>query len=133
MTYAVSHGASLERSARGNRAWRSLMTPPMIESSDRGITLNKSLAWTILATAVGVAFWFGTRDAEQTTAIETLSERQAEDRLDIRANRTELAEARRVSTRLEQRLIAIHESQQDIVTGMQELETFIRDIGRGGE
>ena len=33
-------------------------TRPMIENSDRGITLNKPLAWTMLVTLAGL-IWFG--------------------------------------------------------------------------
>lgn len=32
---------------------------PRIENSERGITLNKSLAWTILVALLGGGFWVG--------------------------------------------------------------------------
>jgi len=33
----------------------------MIENSDRGITLNKSLAWTVAGGLVGAGLWVGTQ------------------------------------------------------------------------
>lgn len=35
------------------------MERKLIENSDRGITLNKSLAWTILTVLIGSGFYFG--------------------------------------------------------------------------
>lgn len=35
------------------------MAKPMIENSDRGITLNKGLAWTMLVAIVTAVFWGG--------------------------------------------------------------------------
>jgi hypothetical protein len=110
------------------------MTPPMIESSDRGFTINKSLGWGMLVTIVTVAFWFGTRDATQSSAIEAqtkalnaLAARQAEDRQDIRSNREELAEVRRGSVRMEQRMIAIQETQEEAARSLGAVESFLRN------
>lgn len=35
------------------------MTPPRITTDERGITLNKSLAWTMLVAIISAAFWVG--------------------------------------------------------------------------
>lgn len=49
------------------------MTRPMIENSDRGITLNKSLAWTMLS-ALAVLVWYGgSTIARLQSATETLT------------------------------------------------------------
>jgi hypothetical protein len=48
------------------------MSGKMIENSDRGITLNKSLAWTISVTFLAGAFWVGVQVTNATNGIETL-------------------------------------------------------------
>ena len=35
------------------------MTKPMIETNDRGITINKALAWTMLVSVAGLIWWGG--------------------------------------------------------------------------
>ena len=44
----------------------------MIENSDRGITLNKGLAWTIVSALVAGSIWLGTQTATATNGIEGL-------------------------------------------------------------
>ena len=77
----------------------------MIENSDRGITLNKSLAWTVACGLVGAGLWVGLQVATlrgETTALSqtinglrvdlTASEaRQAALTSRVRANETALA------------------------------------------
>ena len=46
---------------------------PRIENSDRGITLNRSLAWTMLIAILSGAFWAG----QTITALQGMSDRNA--------------------------------------------------------
>ncbi|OOY16709.1 hypothetical protein [Thioclava sp. DLFJ4-1] len=43
---------------------------PRIENSERGITLNKSLAWTILTALIAGGFWVGS----QVTALQSITQ-----------------------------------------------------------
>lgn len=63
------------------------MGRPMIENSDRGITLNKQLAWTIGVAIVGGGFWIGSTvtGLQSSTArlISDLSESRAQITADL--------------------------------------------------
>lgn len=50
------------------------MNNRIIENSDRGITLNKSLAWTIAITFLAGAFWVGVQVTNASNGIHSLSE-----------------------------------------------------------
>ena len=77
----------------------------MIENSDRGITLNKSLAWTVACGLVGVGLWVGmevatlrgeTAGLSQTinglrVDLTTSEARQTALTVRVRANETSLA------------------------------------------
>ncbi|WP_065321327.1 hypothetical protein [Tritonibacter mobilis] len=77
----------------------------MIENSDRGITLNKSLAWTVACGLVGAGLWVGIQVATLRGETATLSQtinglradltaseaRQAALTSRVRANETALA------------------------------------------
>lgn len=49
------------------------MSKPMIENSDRGITLNKSLAWTMLVAICGLVWFGGATITRLQAATETLT------------------------------------------------------------
>lgn len=57
----------------------------MIENSDRGITLNKGLAWTIVSALVAGSIWIGTQTSSATSGIETLKEQVTEVKGDTKA------------------------------------------------
>lgn len=88
---------------------------PMIENSDRGITLNKSLAWTMATGLLLAGLWLGVQMTELKSAVEDLGTRQAEDRLEIRANAAMITEIRRTEVRLDQRLINIEENVNEVL------------------
>lgn len=46
----------------------------MIENSDRGLTINKSLAWTIVSALVLAGVWVGIQTATMASGIEDLKE-----------------------------------------------------------
>lgn len=57
------------------------MGSPMIENSDRGITLNKQLAWTIGTAIVIGGFWIGST----VTGLQTTTARFSSDLVESRA------------------------------------------------
>ena len=100
---------------------------PRINSDERGVTINKTLAYTI---AVGLGsgfFWFGSITAEGMERIAVLQNRQDEDRALILANQTEINALRRSAERVDQRLLSIKESQdrQEIATN--EILRYLRN------
>lgn len=48
------------------------MLTPRIQSDERGITLNKSLAWTIVVAMILGGMWVGARDADTKARLITL-------------------------------------------------------------
>ena len=86
------------------------MTPPMIENSDRGITINKSLAWTMLVGILTGGVWLGINLTETKEGIGTLQVRQAEDRQSIRQNRSAINGLRNSNARIDERLRGIEQS-----------------------
>lgn len=101
----------------------------MIENSDRGITLNKSLAWTIMTALLAGGIWVGVQVTSAREGIDTLSQRQAEDRADIRANTAEISTLRSMNARVDQRLTSIEQSSARAEHTMQEILRFLRDDG----
>jgi len=99
------------------------MNKPMIEQSERGVTLNKTLAWSILVALVSGGIWLGTVVTEAKNGLETLSERDAENRQDIATNRRDIAKLRSSNARIDQRLL-------NIETGVQRAEDSIAEILR---
>lgn len=43
----------------------------MTDSTDRGITINKALAWTMLVTVAGLLWWGGGRKAQRTPFVSS--------------------------------------------------------------
>lgn len=83
------------------------MNRPMIENNDRGITVNKSLGWTM---AVGVligGIWIGTETSRTKEAIQNISERQIEDRIDIRTNAANIGVLSSSNARIDQHLSSL--------------------------
>jgi uncharacterized protein YlxW (UPF0749 family) len=84
----------------------------MIENSERGVTLNKSLAWTILVTLIGGGIWIGTQVTDAKNGVDMLQARQAEDRQDISQNTSAVNTLQSGAARLDQRLISIEQGQR---------------------
>ena len=66
------------------------MNAPRIENADRGITLNKSLAWTVLVAFLTVAFWIGATVQGLRSSTVDLTETQQELAADAKEDRTQL-------------------------------------------
>lgn len=61
----------------------------MIENSDRGITLNKGLAWTVASALVCAGLWVGTEVATLRTEARNLTQVINAMRLDLNASDAE--------------------------------------------
>lgn len=101
----------------------------MIENSDRGITLNKSLAWTILTAVLAGGIWVGVQVTSAREGIEILSQRQTEDRTDIKSNAQAISDLRSSSARVDQRLTAIEQSAHRTEATVAEILRYLRESG----
>lgn len=106
----------------------------MIENSDRGITINKSLAWSMLVAVVGGGIWLGSVVTEAKNGVQNLSDRQSEDRGSIVANRDAIGRLQSSNARIDQRLLSIEQSTQRAENSLQEVLRYLRgqDIEPGG-
>ena len=99
----------------------------MIESGDRGITLNKSLAWTILVALVGGGFWVGAQVTTATNGLAVLQERQTEDRKEIRSNTQAINSLRQSNARIDERLANIERAANRTEQSVNELLRLQRE------
>ena len=103
------------------------MNKPMIENSDRGITLNKSLAWTMATALVAGGIWVGVQITSTKEGIQVLSQRQAEDRLEIRHNAAQINTMRSQSARLDQKITNIEQSAARTEANVSEILRYLRN------
>ena len=68
------------------------MAKPMIENNDRGITINKALAWTMLVSVTGLIWWGGGTLASLQGAADRLTSALTETREMIMAERASSAQ-----------------------------------------
>lgn len=99
----------------------------MIENSERGITLNKTLAWTILVSVLGGGLWIGTQVTDAKNGVENLGERQTEDRRAIDANTRSISDLRSSNARIDQRLLNIESSSERTENKLDQLIQYIRE------
>lgn len=99
----------------------------MIENSERGITLNKSLAWSILVAVVAGGIWIGTVVTDAKKGIENLGQRQVEDRADISANRDAISRLWSSNARIDQRLLNIESGVERTEKSISEILKYLRD------
>ena len=118
----------------------------MIENSDRGITLNKSLAWTIGVSLVAGGLWIGIQVTTLAGSIQTMSSqhmdlartvderhraletRQAEDRVDLRAQAREITAMQTQNALIEQKLTNIESTSRRTADSLAELRRELRDF-----
>jgi hypothetical protein len=106
------------------------MNKPMIENSDRGITLNKSLAWTMATGLILVGLWVGIQVTELKSAVQELGVRQSEDRSEIRANAAAIVQIQRTEARVDQRLLTIEQSVARTEATTNEILRYLRGISQ---
>jgi len=112
-----------------------LVSRHIIENSDRGITLNKSLAWTIGCGLIGAGLYAGLNMATLTTRLDDVSSRSAmatQDRsqLEVRVRLLENAQSQSTA-----RFESLFQSLQELKTDQRESNRLLRQLlqGRGLE
>jgi uncharacterized coiled-coil protein SlyX len=113
------------------------MTRAMIENTERGITINKALAWTMLVSVAGLIWWGGGTLASLQSAADRLTVALTETREMIMAERASSAqlEARvRVlensATRQDVRFDALSLSINELKQQARETNTLLRELAQ---
>ena len=113
------------------------MTKPMIETSDRGITINKALAWTRLVSVAGLIWWGGGTLASLQGAADRLTmaltetremivvERASSAQLEARVRALETSAARH-DTRFDALSVSINE----LKSQARETNTLLRELAQ---
>jgi len=99
-----------------------------IENSDRGITLNKGLAWTMACGMVGAGLWVGMQLASVTTKMDQISDvsvEAASARLSLEV-RIRSLENTMAQTRVQ--FETLYQSLQEIKADQRESTTLLRRI-----
>lgn len=102
----------------------------MIENSDRGLTINKGLAWTMVSGLVVAGIWVGVQTATLSSGIKTLQDdlTDAIQSQEIEGNRRD-ALAARVRT-LETKSAARDASFQHLGSSLQEMKSQLSENNR---
>lgn len=103
------------------------MNKPMIEQSERGITLNKSLAWSIFVAVIGGGFWIGVIVTDTQNGLKTLGNRQSEDRSEIAVNRNAISRLRSSNARVDQRLLNIESGIERTEKSLDQVLQYLRN------
>ena len=113
------------------------MAKPMIENNERGITINKALAWTMLVSATGLIWWGGGTLASLQGAADRLTSALTESREMIMVERASSAqlEARvRVlensATRQDTRFDALSLSINELKQQARETNVLLRELAQ---
>lgn len=106
------------------------MTGPAIENSDRGITLNKTLAWTMLVALVSLVWYGGSTVAGVNHTVTQLAAAAATDRAVIssvagRVGALEVANARAETVAQE-----LRRGLEEIKSAQRETNTLLREMSR---
>ena len=116
---------------------RTEMTKPMIETNDRGITINKALAWTMLVSVAGLIWWGGGTLASLQGAADRLTlaltetremivaERASSAQLEARVRALETSAARQ-DTRFDALSVSINELKQQA----RETNALLRELAQ---
>lgn len=77
------------------------MNAPRIQSDERGVTLNKSLAWTVVVGLLMAGIWMGTVTSSTSAAVQNLKEALADQNSDnLRGDSANRGERRELDGRL---------------------------------
>lgn len=102
----------------------------VIENSDRGLTINKGLAWTVLSALVLAGVWVGTQTATMSSGIRELQGDldQAVSQVTVEADKRDRLAARVRS--LEAKSAARDASYAHLSRGMQDLQSQLGENNR---
>jgi len=97
---------------------------PRIENSDRGITMNKSLAWTVLTALVAGGFWVGS----SVTALQSTS---GDNKTLSRSNEIRIRSLESSGSRQDAMLSNLVNSIEEMKSNQRETNTLLRKLSAG--
>lgn len=107
----------------------------MIENSDRGITLNKSLAWTVAVALVMGGLWVGTTVTRLGSATDQLIRELARTDAELRTDRTaataiegRVRALETLTTRQDARFDALSKSLDEVKAAQRETNALLRQL-----
>lgn len=115
----------------------------MIENSDRGITVSKTLGWAILVSIVSMVWWGGSTISELSTSQEQIStelvrmEQRTDDRIDRNSTNTAQLEGRvrsleNLANRLTANIEDLRRTLGSIQASQEETHKLLRDYLTSG-
>lgn len=111
------------------------MSEKLIETSDRGITLNKSLAWTMLSALAVLIWWGGSTVSKMDFTIgslvkstDTTAKSIAEERLASQALEARVRLLENSSTRQDARFESLYQSLEEVKQGQKETNSLLRQV-----
>jgi hypothetical protein len=133
----IDAGRMIGRHTANTEAGLPKVAKPMIENSERGITINKALAWTMLVSVTGLIWWGGGTLASLQRAADRLTSALTETREMIMAERASSAQlearvrllensAARQDTRFDALSVSINELKQQA----RETNTLLRELAQ---
>ena len=102
------------------------MSRQMIENSDRGITLNKSLAWTMLSAFAVLIWWGGSTLAGLQDATRTLTAALIENKAAIISVEMRVRALENTQSRVDAQFGAMRESLSEIKEQNRSIEVLVR-------
>lgn len=99
---------------------------PMIENSDRGITLNKTLAWTIVSSLALLVWWGGTTLANLQSATTMLTAALGESKVAMVAVEQRVRSLENTQTRVDAQFDGMRETLQEIKEQNRAIEQLVR-------
>lgn len=105
------------------------MVTKHMEVSDRGVTLSKGLAWTVVTGLVAAAFWLGSEMRHTQTTLEGLVSQQAERHAETMSYRRDIEQQAREQDRRIRVLEAARQASTSEMTALRrDLTGFRQDM-----
>lgn len=101
----------------------------MIENSERGFTIAKPLAWSMVIGILTLGFWQGVEQTQTKEGVRVLNEKQIEDRRAIRVNAEAINNLRFSNARIESKLESIDSKTDRTDNNVEEILKFLREGG----
>lgn len=99
-----------------------------IENSDRGITLNKGLAWSMACGMIGAGLWVGIQLASVTTKIDTMSSASSEAAAARMSLEVRIRALENAATQTRVQFETLYQTMQEIKEDQRESNDLLRRI-----
>lgn len=104
---------------------------PMIENSDRGITLAKPLAWTMLVSVIGAVWYGGSTVASLSHSTQSLVTSMATYQSAMSQVETRVRALENNASRQDARFDGLKQSLDEVKQAQRETNTLLRELAQG--